>query len=51
VIGVRRSGVPFAFGQKNVTLIVSALQASVVPGMLLTFDTVSRYVSIDPFAT
>jgi uncharacterized integral membrane protein len=51
VTGLEKSGVPFAFGQKNVTLIVSALQASVVGGLLLTFDTVSVYVSIEWFAT
>jgi hypothetical protein len=34
-----------------VILIVSASQASVVGGLLLTFDIVSVYVSVDPFAT
>jgi hypothetical protein len=51
VIGFVRSGVPFAFGQKNVMLIVSASQAVVVGGLLLVFDMVSVYVSVDPFTT
>ncbi len=51
MIGLARSGVPSAFGQKNVTLIVSASQASVVGGLLLTFETVIVYVSVDPFTT
>jgi len=33
-------GVPSAWGQKNVTLIVSASHARVVGGLLLTFETV-----------
>jgi hypothetical protein len=52
VYGLPRSGVPFMFGQKNVTLIVSASQARVPPpGLLLTFDTVIVYVSVEPFTT
>jgi len=51
VIGFARSGVPSAFGHQNVMLIVSALQASVVGQLLLTFDTVSVYISVDRFAT
>jgi hypothetical protein len=51
VMGLVRSGVPLAFGQKNVTLIVSASQASVVGGLLLTLDIVIVYVSVEPFTT
>jgi hypothetical protein len=52
VFGLPRSGAPFMFGQKNVTLIVSASQARVPPpGLLLTFDTVIVYVSVEPFTT
>jgi hypothetical protein len=50
VIGVP-PGVPNAFGQRNVTLIVSASQAVVVGGLVLVFDMVSVYVSVDPFTT
>jgi hypothetical protein len=32
-------------------LIVSASQAVVVGGLVLVFDSVSVYVSVDPFAT
>ena len=51
MIGLLRSGAPLLFGQKNVTLIVSASQARVVGGSLLTFDTVIVYVSVEPFTT
>ena len=51
VIGFATSGVPSALGQKNVTLIVSASHASVVGGLLLRFDTVIVYVSVEPFTT
>ncbi len=49
VIGAPRSGVPSAFGQKNVMLIVSASHAVVVGGLLLLFDIVRMYVSVEPF--
>jgi hypothetical protein len=51
VMGLARSGVPLAFGQKNVMLIVSASQASVDGGLLLTFSIVIVYVSVEPFTT
>ena len=50
-MGFGRSGSPLAFGQKKSTLIVSASQASVVGGLLLTLDTVIVYVSVEPFTT
>ena len=46
-----RSGCPLAFGQKKSMLMVSASQARVVGGLLLTLDTVIVYVSVDPFTT
>lgn len=50
-IGFAVSGVPSARAQKNVIVIESALHAMVAGGLLLVFDNVSAYVSVDPFAT